>query len=107
MDMIIRITMSKGFDAIFVVVDMLTKMAHLFPIHNHYSTKDVAHVSCKKFSYIIGYLGKLFLIIMTLSSLQIFGRIFFKLRWVFNCLIVQLIILKAQTDGQTQDFCTW
>ena len=36
--------MSRGFDSIFVVVDMLTKVAHLFLVWKDYSAKDVAHV---------------------------------------------------------------
>ena len=36
--------MSRGFDSIFVVVDMLTKVTHLFLVRKDYSAKDVAHV---------------------------------------------------------------
>ena len=44
MDFITGLPMSRGFDSIFVVVDMLTKVAHLFPVRKDYSAKDVAHV---------------------------------------------------------------
>ena len=44
MDFITGLPMSRGFDAIFVVVDMLTKMCHLFPVHKKSSAKDIAHV---------------------------------------------------------------
>ena len=44
MDFITGLPMSRGFDSIFVVVDILTKVAHLFPVQKDYSAKDVAHV---------------------------------------------------------------
>ena len=44
MDFITGLPMSKGFDSIFVVVDMLTKVSHLFPVRKDYSTKDIAYV---------------------------------------------------------------
>ena len=46
-DFITGLPRSKGYDSIFVVVDMLTKMAHLFPIHKDASAKDIAHVFMK------------------------------------------------------------
>ena len=42
MDFVTRLPTSKGYDSIFVVVDMLTKVAHLFPITNNSTAKDVA-----------------------------------------------------------------
>ena len=47
MDFITGLPKSHGYDAIFVVVDMLTKMTHLFPIRKDFSAKDVAHVFMK------------------------------------------------------------
>ena len=44
MDFITGLPMSRGFDSIFVVVDMLTKVTHLFPVCKDYFAKDVAHV---------------------------------------------------------------
>ena len=44
MNFVIGLPTSKGYDSIFVVVDMLTKVAHLFPIRKDSTTKDVAHV---------------------------------------------------------------
>ena len=47
MDFITGLPKSHGFDSIFVVVDMLTKVAHLFPVRKDYSAKDVAHTFMK------------------------------------------------------------
>ena len=44
MDFVTRLPTSKGYDSIFVVVDMLTKVAHLFPIRKDSIARDVAHV---------------------------------------------------------------
>ena len=44
MDFIIGLPMSRGFDSIFIVADMLTKVAHLFPVRKDYSAKDLVHV---------------------------------------------------------------
>lgn len=35
---------SRGFDSIFIVVDILTKVAHLFPVSKDYLAKDIVHV---------------------------------------------------------------
>ena len=43
-DFVTGLPTSKGYDSIFVVVDMLTKVAHLFPIRKDNTAKDVAHV---------------------------------------------------------------
>ena len=47
MDFVTGLPKSKGYDCIFVVVDMLTKMAHLIPIHKDATAKDIAHVFMK------------------------------------------------------------
>ena len=47
MDFVTGLPKSKGYDSIFVVVDMLTKMTHLFPVHKDDSAKDIAHVFMK------------------------------------------------------------
>ena len=44
MEFVTGLPTSKGYDSIFVVVDMLTKVAHLFPIRKDSIAKDVAHV---------------------------------------------------------------
>jgi len=47
MDFIERFPMTNGKDNIFVMVDKLTKYAHLIAIKTTYSTKHIAHVLCK------------------------------------------------------------
>ena len=47
MDFAMGLPKSKGYDSIFVVIDMLTKMTHLFPTHKGSSAKDIAHVFMK------------------------------------------------------------
>ena len=42
-----RLPKSKGYDCIFVVADMLTKIAQLFLVHKDATAKDIAHVSMK------------------------------------------------------------
>ena len=44
MDFVTGLPTSKGYDSIFSVVDMLTKVAHLFPIRKDSTAKDVAQV---------------------------------------------------------------
>ena len=44
MDFMTGLPTSKGYHSIFVVVDMLTKVAHLFPIKKDSTAKDVAQV---------------------------------------------------------------
>ena len=46
-DFITSLPLSKGYDSIFVVVDMLTKVAHLILVHKDASAKDIAHVFMK------------------------------------------------------------
>ena len=48
MDFVTGLPISKGYDSIFVVVDMLTKVAHLFPVCKKNSAhKDISHVFMK------------------------------------------------------------
>ena len=47
MDFVTGLPKSKGYDSIFVVIDMLTKMTHLFLVRKDSSTKDIAHVFMK------------------------------------------------------------
>ena len=47
MDFVTGLPKSHGYDSIFVVVDMLTKMTHLFPVHKDDKAKDIAHVFMK------------------------------------------------------------
>ena len=47
MDFVTSLPKSKGYDCIFVVIDMLTKMTHLFPVHEESLYKDIAHVFMK------------------------------------------------------------
>ena len=47
MDFVTGLPTSKGYDSIFVVVDMLTKVAHLFLVYKDNFAKDIAHVFMK------------------------------------------------------------
>ena len=47
MDFVTGLPSSRGYDSIYVVVDMLTKMIHLFPVRKDASAKDIAHVFMK------------------------------------------------------------
>ena len=47
MDFITGLPRSKRYDSIFVVVDLLTEMAHLIPVHKDPSARDIAHVFMK------------------------------------------------------------
>ena len=52
MDFVTGLPKSQGYDAIFVVVDMLTKMVHLIPVRKEYTAKEVAYVFMKNiFTY--------------------------------------------------------
>ena len=48
MDFIIGLPKSLGYDAIFVVVDMLTKVAHLLPVCKDHRAKDIATIFMKQ-----------------------------------------------------------
>ena len=50
MDFFTGLPTSKGYDSIFIVMDMLTKIAHLFCVLcKENSAKDIAHVFMKVF----------------------------------------------------------
>ena len=48
MDFITGLPKSLGYDAIFVVVDMLTKVAHLIPVRKDHIAKDIAMIFMKQ-----------------------------------------------------------
>ena len=49
MDFVARLpTVSGGYDSIFVVIDKLTKVAHLLPIKKTFSVIDIAKVFIKE-----------------------------------------------------------
>ena len=48
MDFITGLPKSLGYDAIFVVVDMLTKVAHLIPVRKDHTAKDIAMIFMKQ-----------------------------------------------------------
>ena len=47
MDFITGLLTSLGYDSIFVVVDMLTKMTHLFPVKTTNTAKEIAYIFMK------------------------------------------------------------
>ena len=47
MDFVIGLPKSLSYDAIFVVVDMLTKVAHLIPVRKDNTAKDIATIFMK------------------------------------------------------------
>ncbi|GAU22407.1 hypothetical protein TSUD_122930 [Trifolium subterraneum] len=48
MDFITGLPKSKGFEAIFVVVDRLSKYSHFIPLKHPYTAKSIADVFCKE-----------------------------------------------------------
>ena len=48
MDFITSLPKSLGYDAIFVVVDMLTKVAHPIPVCKDHRAKDIAMIFMKQ-----------------------------------------------------------
>jgi len=44
MDLITQLPESNGYNAIYVIVDKLTKRAHFIPINNQFSLKDIAQL---------------------------------------------------------------
>ncbi|MCH83302.1 transposon Tf2-1 polyprotein, partial [Trifolium medium] len=48
MDFITGLPKSKGFEAIFVVVDRLSKYSHFIPLKHPYTAKSIAEVFCKE-----------------------------------------------------------
>ena len=43
-DLITQLTKSNGYNAIYVIVDRLTKRAHFIPINNQFSSKNMAQL---------------------------------------------------------------
>ena len=98
MDFVTGLPRSKGYDSIFVVVDLLTKMVHLFPVHKDASAKDIAHVFMKG---VFVYHGLPRRIISDRDSK--FTSNFW--RAIFEATGTQLSFSTAyhpQTDGQTE-----
>ena len=48
-------SVSGGYDSIFVVVDKLTKVAHLFPVKKTFAASDVAKVFIKEVVWLHGF----------------------------------------------------
>ena len=91
-------TVQGGYDSIMVVVDMLTKMSHLFPIKTSYIASDVAKVFVKEIYQIHGLPKR---IVSDRDS-----KFTFKF-WtsLFQAIGTQLCFSTAyhpQTDGQTE-----
>ena len=47
MDFVTGLPKSQGYNSIYVVIDMLTKLVHLFLVRKEASAKDIAHVFMK------------------------------------------------------------
>ena len=59
MDFVTSLTRSKGYDCIFLVVDMLKKMTHLFPVCKDSSAKDTDHVFMRGVFIYQGFLQRI------------------------------------------------
>ena len=80
MDFVIGLPkVSGGFDAIFVVVDRLTKVAHLNPIRATATAADVAQLFVKEIVRLHGIPTRIILAIVMLNSPQNFGKPCFNL----------------------------
>ena len=98
MDFITSLPKSKVYDSIFVVVDMLTKMCHLFLVHKDATTKDIAQVFMRGVSLYHGLPQR---IISDRDSK--FTSNFW--RAIFEAIGTQLSFSTAyhpQSDGQTE-----
>ena len=98
MDFVTGLPTSRGYDSIYVVVDMLTKMIHLFPMRKDASAKDIAHVFMKGMFLYHGFPRR---IIFDRDSK--FTSNFW--RAIFEATGTQLSFSTAyhpQTDGQTE-----
>ena len=69
-------TVQGGYDSIMVIVDMLTKVAHLIPVKTTYTAADIAKVFIKEVFRIHGLPKR----IVKMQNLpQNFGHLCFKL----------------------------
>ena len=99
MDFVTGLPKSHVYDLIYVVVDMLTKMTHLFPVHKDDKAKDIAHIFIKEFFFIMDYQEGLFQT-ETPRLHQIFGEQSLKPTKP-SCPLAQLIILR-RTDKRRE-----
>ena len=75
MDFITGLTKSKGHNDIMVVVDCLTKYAHFIALSHPFTTSKVENVFLENIEKLYGHL-RLLLVIMILSLLVTFGKIY-------------------------------
>lgn len=98
MDFITGLPKSKGFEAVFVVVDRLSKYSHFIPLKNPYSARTLAEIFTKEVVRLHG---------VPLSIISDRDPIFVSNFWqeLFKLQETQLKMSTAyhrQTDGQTE-----
>jgi hypothetical protein len=89
---------STGYDSIWVIVDRLTKVAHLIPVKTTYSGAKLAELYMARIVYLYGVPEK----IVSVRGSQFTSRYWKKLH---ECLDTRLNFSSAyhpQTDGQTK-----
>ena len=84
----------NGFDAIWVVIDRLTKVALFIPVKTTFNGRKLAELYISRIVCPTVYRRSLFLIV-ALSSPHISGVVFNK-QWEPNSLLALLIILKPE-----------
>jgi hypothetical protein len=98
MDFITGLPKSKGYEAIFVVVDRLSKYSHFIPLKHPYTTKSLADVFCKEIVRLHG---------IPLSIVSDRDPVFMSSFWqeMFRAQGTNLKMSSAyhpETDGQTE-----
>ena len=88
----------KGYDSIWVVVDMLTKSAHFIPVNTRYSTKKYAELYLERILCLHGVPKT---IISDLGT-QFVARFWEQLRASLGTYLIRSSAYHPQTNGQME-----
>jgi len=97
-DLITQLPESNSYNAICVIVDRLTKMAHFIPINNRFSSKDMAQLLYDKVYPLHG----LPLQIILDRGIQYSAELFQEWCKILGIESTMLTAYHSQTDGQTE-----
>jgi len=98
MDFITQLPESNSYNAIYVIVDRLTKRAHFIPINNQFSSKVMAQLLYDK----VYPLHRLPLQIILDRGVQYLAKLFQEWYKILGIESTMSIVYYPQTDGQME-----